>query len=81
MPAGLYKLVTVLAIVGMGVILFIAVAPPNGPVFWVVTGFIAIALVVWNVFESRRFQGPPIGVAVQKRGLLIKAAEKAFGEL
>jgi hypothetical protein len=80
MSAGLYKLVTILAIVGMGVILFIAVAPPNERVFWVVAGFIAIALVVWNVFERRRFQGPPIGDAVQKRAALIKAAEKAVGE-
>lgn len=81
MPAGLYRLVTVLAIVGMGVILFIAVAPPNEPVLWVVAGFIAIALMIWKTFESRRFQGPPIGEAVQKRGALIKAAEKAVGEL
>jgi amino acid transporter len=80
MSAGLYKLVTILAIVGMGVILFIAVAPPNERVFWVVAGFIAVALVVWNVFERRRFQGPPIGDAVQKRAALIKAAEKAVGE-
>ena len=45
--AGVYKLVTVLSVVGMAVILFIAVAPPNERVLYVVLGFIALALVVW----------------------------------
>jgi amino acid transporter len=80
MSAGVYKLVTVLAIVGMAVILFIAVAPPNERVLTVVVGFIALALVVWFAVENRRFQGPPIGDAVKARAAAIKAAEKAVGE-
>ena len=80
MSAGLYKLVTVLAVVGMAVILFIAVAPPNERVLWVVLGFIALALVVWVLFENRRFQGPPIGDAIAKRRALIEAAERAVGQ-
>ncbi len=80
MSAGLYKLVTVLAIIGMAVILFIAVAPPNERVLTVVVGFIVLALVVWFAFENRRFQGPPIGDEVKKRAAAIKAAEKAVGE-
>ena len=80
MSAGVYKLVTVLAIVGMAVILFIAVAPPNERVLYVILGFIALALVVWFAVENRRFQGPPIGDAVQARKAAIAAAEKAVGE-
>lgn len=80
MSAGVYKLVTVLAIVGMAVILFIAVAPPNERVLTVVVGFIVLALVVWFAVENRRFQGPPIGDAVKARKAAIAAAEKAVGE-
>ncbi|MCX7286269.1 MAG: hypothetical protein NTW20_01570 [Rhodobacterales bacterium] len=61
MSGGLYKLVTVLAVVGMGVILFIAVAPPNERVLYVVLGFLALALILWFVVENRRFEGPPTG--------------------
>lgn len=80
MSEGLYKLVTVLAIVGMAVILFIAVAPPNERVLYVVLGFVALALVIWVAFEGRRFQGPPVGDAVKKRAAAIAAAERAVGE-
>ena len=80
MSAGVYKLVTVLSVVGMGVILFIAVAPPNERVLYVVAGFVALALVVWVLFENRRFQGPPIGDQVKKRAAAIVAAEAAVGE-
>ncbi len=80
MSAGVYKLVTVLSVVGMGVILFIAVAPPNERVLYVVAGFVALALVVWVLFENRRFQGPPVGDAVKQRAAAIAAAEAAVGE-
>ncbi len=80
MSAGLYKLVTVLSVVGMGVILFIAVAPPNERVLYVVAGFIALALVLWFAVENRRFEGPPTGERIAKRAAAIKAAEAAVGE-
>lgn len=80
MSAGVYKLVTVLAVVGMGVILFIAVAPPNERVLWVVLGFIALALVLWFTVENRRFEGPPTGERIAARRAVIAAAEKAVGE-
>lgn len=80
MSAGLYKLVTVLSILGMGVILFIAVAPPNERVLYVVLGFIAIALVVWVAVENRRFEGPPTGDRIAARKAAIAAAEAAVGE-
>jgi amino acid transporter len=80
MSGGTYKLVTVLSVVGMGVILFIAVAPPNDRVLWIVLGFLALAIVVWVLFEGRRFQGPPIGDEVKRRAAAIAAAEKAVGQ-
>ncbi len=80
MSAGVYKLVTVLSVVGMAVILFIAVAPPNERVMYVVVGFIALAVVVWVAFEGRRFKGPPIGDEVKRRAAAIAAAEAAVGE-
>ena len=80
MSGGTYKLVTLLSVVGMAVILFIAVAPPNDRVLWVVLGFLALALVVWVAFEGRRFKGPPVGDEVKKRASIIAAAEKAVGE-
>ena len=80
MSAGVYKLVTVLSVVGMGVILFIAVAPPNERVLYVVLGFIALALVLWFAVESRRFEGPPTGDRIAARKAVIAAAERAVGE-
>jgi len=80
MSGGVYKLVTVLAVVGMAVILFIAVAPPNERVLYVVLGFIALAMVLWVAVENRRFAGPPTGDAIARRAAAIKAAEKAVGE-
>ena len=80
MSAGLYKLVTVLSVVGMAVILFIAVAPPNERVLWVVLGFIALAGILWVAVENRRFKGPPQGDQVRQRAAIIAAAEAAVGE-
>jgi amino acid transporter len=80
LSAGVYKLVTVLAVVGMGVILFIAVAPPNERVLYVVAGFIALALILWVTVENRRFEGPPTGEKIAARKAAIAAAERAVGE-
>lgn len=80
MSAGVYKLVTLLSVIAMGVILFIAVAPPNERVLWVVLGFVALALIVWFAFEGRRFQGPPVGEMIKKRQAEIAAIEAKFGE-
>ena len=80
MSGGVYKLVTALSVVGMAVILFIAVAPPNERVLWVVLGFIALALVFWVRVENRRFEGPPTGERIAARKAAIAAAEAAVGE-
>jgi len=80
MSTGVYKLVTLLSVVGMGIILFIAVATPNERVLYIVAGFIAVALVLWVAVENRRFEGPPTGEKIAARKAAIAAAEAAVGE-
>lgn len=80
MSTGMFKLMCMLSLIGMGVIFFIAVQPPNDKVLWIVLGFVALAFVVWFAVENRRFQGPPIGEEIKKRAAIIAAAEKAVGE-
>ena len=80
MSAGVYKLVTLLAVIGMAVILFIAVAPPNERVLYVVLGFLALALILWVLVENRRFKGPPTGAEIERRRAMIAEAERAVGE-
>ena len=80
MSAGVYKLVTVLSVLGMAVILFIAVAPPNVRVLYIVLGFLALALALWFAVENRRFEGPPTGERIAARKAVIAAAERAVGE-
>ena len=73
--------VTTLGIpIGMGVILFIAVAPPNERVLYVVLGFLVLALILWFAVENRRFEGPPTGDRIAARKAAIAAAEAAVGE-
>jgi amino acid transporter len=80
MSAGVFKLVCVLAVVGMGIIFFAAVQFPNDKVLWIVLAFIALALILWVTVENRRFEGPPIGDRIAMRKAAIAAAEAAVGE-
>lgn len=80
MSAGVFKLVCVLALLGKGVIFYIAIQPPNDKVLWIVLGFIALAAVLWVTVENRRFQGPPTGERIAARKAAIAAAEAAVGE-
>ena len=78
--SGVYKAVGVLATLGMILIIYIAIQPPNDKVFGVTLGFIVLAIVIWFAVENRRFQGPPIGDMIAKRQGEIAAAEAAVGE-
>jgi len=80
MSGGLYKLVTFLSVVGMAVIFYIAIQPPNDKVLWIVLGFVVLAAVLWFAVEKGRFQGPPVGDQIAKRKAIIEAAERAVGE-
>ena len=80
MSEGLYKLVTGLAVIGMVIIFYIAIQPPNDYVLEIVIGFLVLAGILWIAVENRRFKGPPIGDEVKKRASAIAAAEAAVGE-
>jgi amino acid transporter len=78
--AGPFKLIGVLTVIAMAIIIYIAIQPPNDKVAWITLGFVVLSVIVWFVFEQRRFKGPPIGAEVAKRQAEIAAAEKAVGE-
>ncbi len=78
--AGLFKLVCILSIVGMAVILFIAIQPPNDKVLWIVIGFLVLTAVLWFAVEDKRFKGPPVGDEIKRRQAEIAKKEAAFGE-
>ena len=80
MGAGLYKLVSLLAVVGMIIIFYIAIQPPNDKVLWIVLGFLALTAVLWFGFENKRFKGPPIGEEIKRRQAEIAKREAKFGE-
>ncbi|SHF12972.1 Amino acid transporter [Kaistia soli DSM 19436] len=77
---GLYSVFAVLSIISMVLIFIIGIQPPNDWALYITIGFLVLAAIVWFVFESRRFQGPPIGDVIAKRKSAIAAAEKAVGE-
>jgi amino acid transporter len=77
---GMYKLVAVLSLISMALIFFIGIQAPNDWALEITLGFIALALVIWVVFENRRFEGPPMGDRIKQRQAMIAAAEKAVGE-
>ncbi|MDX8465195.1 amino acid permease [Mesorhizobium sp. VK23B] len=78
--SGLFKLVCILSVVGMAIIFYIAIQPPNDKVLYITIGFLVLTAVLWYGFENRRFQGPPIGDEIAKRQAAIKVAEQAVGE-
>ena len=76
---GLFKLVSLLSLIGMAVIIFIGVQPPNTLALPILIGFFVLAGILWLLLENRRFKGPPIGAEIAKRQAEIKAAEQALG--
>ena len=81
MGKGLFRLVCLAALVGMVIIFYIAIQPPNDKVIYIVIAFFILAIAVWFGFENRRFMGPPIGEEIVRRQAVIKAAEAAVGEV
>jgi len=77
---GLFKPVAVLVLVGMALIFYIGVQPPNDSALYITIGFLILTAIVWFVFERRRFSGPPQGTMIQERMRAISEAERAVGE-
>jgi hypothetical protein len=46
---------------------------------YLIVAMLVVMLVIWIAFESRRFQGPPIGDMISRRQAEIAATEKAVG--
>ena len=76
---GLFRLVCLLSLIGMAVIFFAGIQPPNDWALQITVGFLVLALLIWLLVENRRFKGPPIGAEIAKRQAEIKAAEAAVG--
>ena len=76
----MYRLFAILSVLGMILIVFIAIQPPNGQVLWITLAFLVLAAIVWFGFENRRFQGPPVGDLIAKKQAEIAAIEAKFGE-
>ncbi len=70
----------VITIIGVLILMFAGIQPPFDILINYAIGLIVLLLVLWFGFESRRFQGPPIGDDIAKRQAEIAAAEKAVGE-
>jgi amino acid transporter len=75
----LYRVFAVLSVLGMALIIYIAVQPPNSNVLWITLAFLVLAAILWFAFENKRFKGPPIGDAILRRQAEIAAAEARFG--
>ena len=76
-----YTLFAILSIISMVLIFVIGIQPPNDWALYITVGFFILTAIVWFAFENRRFQGPPIGELIAERQALIRAAEKAVGEI
>ena len=76
-----YTLFAVLSIISMILIFVIGIQPPNDWALYITVGFLILTAIVWFGFEKKRFQGPPIGELIAERQALIRAAEKAVGEI
>jgi amino acid transporter len=59
---GAYRGLSVLAVVGCGLILLVGVQPPNQQNMWTLAGALGLTGVVWVAYERRHFRGPPPAV-------------------
>lgn len=80
MGVGVYKLVAVLSLVAMTLLFIAGIQPPNSYALPITIGFVVLSLIIWFLFERRRFQGPPMGDVIEARQAAIRAAEEAVGE-
>ncbi len=70
----------ILSILSMVLIFVIGIQPPNDWALYITLGFLILTAIVWFGFETRRFQGPPVGDMIIKRQAEIAAAEEALNK-
>jgi len=54
-----YRIVSVLSLVGCGLIILVGVQPPNEQNLWTVPGAFLLTAIVWLAYERAHFRGPP----------------------
>lgn len=62
-----YRTLTVLSILGCGLILLIGIQPPNEQNRWTVLGALGLTALVWVAYERVHFRGPPQGILDRSR--------------
>jgi amino acid transporter len=76
----MFRLVGLLSMLSMAVMFYAGIQPPNDWALPITIGFILLSLLIWVLFENRRFKGPPIGAEIARRAAEIRAAEAAVGQ-
>jgi amino acid transporter len=77
---GLSKPFAVLVIIGVLLLAYGGIQPPNDILINYALGLLVLLLVLWFGIESRRFKGPPVGEAIARKQAEIAAAEKALAQ-
>jgi amino acid transporter len=78
MGGALFRIVALLSLISMALIFYAGIQSPNDWALHITVGFILLSLLIWVLFENRRFKGPPIGEEIKRRQAEIKAAEAAL---
>ena len=78
MGGAVYRIVAILAMISMALMFYAGIQAPNSWAGPITIGFILFSLLIWVLFENRRFKGPPIGAEIARRQAEIKAAEEAL---
>jgi len=74
-----FRPLAALCIAVCAVLIYSGMQPPNDKALTATLGVLAAAVVIWLVFERRRFKGPPMIQGIRSEADLI-AAERAVGE-
>ncbi len=78
MGRALYQIVAILCMISMAIMFYAGIQAPNDWALPITIGFLVLSLLIWVLFEDRRFKGPPIGDEIKRRQAEIKAAEAAL---
>jgi amino acid transporter len=62
-----FRAVSLLSILGCGLILWIGIQPPSDKNLWIVLAAFGLTAVVWRVYERDHFRGPPHAVLNRQR--------------
>jgi hypothetical protein len=64
-----YRTLSVLSILGCGLILLVGIQPPNEKNLWIILAALAVTALVWFGYERAHFRGPPQGVLDRSRAI------------